>query len=60
MSDTNVTASFMLTLLMLKPEYSYEINSLACGRCGSNLKLVILKLISMIDIPSISFEITLR
>ena len=35
------------------------LNSLAPGRCDWNLKLVILRLISMIDIFSISYEIAL-
>ena len=32
------------------------INTLAPGRCGCNLKLVIIKLISMIGILSTSYE----
>ena len=38
----------------------YKINSLVLGRCDCNFKLVILKLVSMIDILSISCEIALK
>ena len=45
----------------LKPSsVKIRINSLAPGRCCCNLKFVIFKLISRIDISKISFEIALR
>ena len=39
------------------PENHFQVNSLASTRCGCNLKLVIFKLASRIDIISISCEI---
>ena len=40
--------------------YPINVNSLAPGRCGWNLKLIIFNLILRIDIYSISFEIALK
>ena len=41
------------------PEREVTVNSLAPGRCGSNFKLFIFKLISMIDFLSISYNIAI-
>ena len=48
------------TCIKLKTSWNTKFNSLAPGRSGSNFKLVIYKLISRIDILSISCETALR
>ena len=58
--------SYVVSLFLFPTMYNQRsqntnlLNSLAPGRCGCYLNLVIFKLVSRINILSISYEIVLR